>query len=138
MSPMFDGHDPRWKKGKQLMKRFFDVPNNQAMSDAEFMECQQFVIGTMEGSDWATGNLTDAIAFRGMVQLSYQGSCELGLNMPWRILKSKFDRDHHWPVFEQRNDKCYIAFFVAGLRKTEWVEFTQSLFARLREPESVA
>jgi len=36
---MLDGHDPRWKKGKQqLMKRFFDVPNNQAMSDTEFME----------------------------------------------------------------------------------------------------
>ena len=60
-----------------------------------------------------------------MIQLSYQGSRELGLNMPWRILKSKFDHDHLWPVFEQRTDKCYIAFFAAGLRKTEWVEFTQ-------------
>ena len=95
MSPMFDGHDPRWKKGKQLMKRFFDVPNNQAMSDAEFMECQQFVIGTMEGSDWATGNLTDAIAFRGMVQLSYHGSCELGLNMPSYVWGRRGDCELH-------------------------------------------
>ena len=99
MHRMFDGHDARWKKGKPLMKRFFDVPFNRAMSDAEYMECQAFVIGTMNGCDWPTDNFTDHISFKEMIEKSHVGTSELGLNMPWRVLKSKFDNDRLWPVF---------------------------------------
>ena len=124
---MFDGHDTRWKKGKALMKVLFEVPYKFAMSDFEFMECQKFVEGTMMGSDWPIDNLTDEMSFRDLIKKSYIGTRELGANFPWRILKSKFDRDRLWPVFEERNDKCYVAFFECGLRKTDWVEFTQDV-----------
>ena len=39
MLPMFDGHDSRWRKGKALMKRLYDMPRNRAMSDEEFAAC---------------------------------------------------------------------------------------------------
>jgi hypothetical protein len=127
MHPMFNGHDTRWKKGKALMKVLFDIPRNRAMSDEEYMDCQNFVVGTMDGSDWPTDNLADEMAFRDLIQKSYIGTRELGLNLPWRILKSKYDDDRQWPVFEERDGKCYVAFFYCGLRKTEWVEFTQDV-----------
>ena len=135
MHPMFNGHDTRWKKGKALMKILFEVPHNRSMSDEEFMECQSFVIGTMDGSDWPTDNLQDQMSLRDLIKKSYIGTRELGYNMPWRVLKSKFDKDRHWPVFEERGGKCYMAFFYAGLRKTEWVEFTQDVVRRMCESE---
>ena len=133
MHRMFDGHDARWKKGKPLMKRFFDVPFNRAMSNAEYMECQAFVIGTMNGCDWPTDNFTDHISFKEMIEKSYVGTSELGLNMPWRVLKSKFDNDGLWPVFEERDGKCFVAFFQAGMRKTEWGEFTQDFVRQISQ-----
>ena len=130
---MFDGHDPRWKKGKSLMKIMYGVKHSEAMSNEEYMKCQSFVIGTMEGSDWPTDNLTDEMSFRALLQLSYKGCSDLGFNAPWRILKLKYEKDKHWPVFEERGGKCYVAFFHLGLRKTEWVEFTQEFVRSLKE-----
>jgi hypothetical protein len=135
MHPMFNGHDTRWKKGKALMKILFEIPHNRSMSDEEFMECQSFVIGTMDGCDWPTDNLEDEMSLRDLIKKSYIGTRELGYNMPWRVLKSKFDKDRHWPVFEERDVKCYVAFFKAGLRKTEWVEFTQDVVRGMCESE---
>ena len=125
MHPMFNnGHR---KGGKALMKILFEVPHDRSMSDEEFMECQSFVIGTMAGCDWATDNLADEMSLRDLIKKSYIGTRELGYNMPWRVLKSKFDQDRHWPVFEERRGKCSRAFFHDGLRKSEWVEFTQDV-----------
>ena len=64
-----------------------------------------------------------------MIRKSYKGSTELGLNVPWRVLKAKYDRDNRdmvsrepsfWvlPGFKQVDDKCCIALY------TDWVEFT--------------
>ncbi len=139
MLPMFDGHDPRWKKGKPLMKRLFDIPSNHAMSDAEFMACQSFIDDTLMMSDWPRDNFQRECEFLKMIRKSYEGSTELGLNVPWRILKAKYDHDNHdmssrepffrvLPSFKEIIEKCYIAFFEIDslsqrTRKTEWVEF---------------
>jgi len=140
MLPMFDGHDPRWKKGKPLMKRLFDIPHRHAMSDAEFMACQSFIDDTLMMSDWPRDNFQRECEFMKMIRKSYMGSTELGLNVPWRVLKAKYDRDNRdmsshepcfrvLPSFKEMDDKCYIAFFELDsldqrTRKTDWVEFT--------------
>ena len=56
------------------MKRFFDVPFNHAMSNEEYMDCQRFVIGTMDGCDWPTDNFTDHISFTTLIRKSYVGT----------------------------------------------------------------
>ena len=127
LHPMFDGHDPRWKKGKRLMKSLFDIPYQQTMSDEQFHSCQNFVTGTIDGCDYNTENFASEIALLTLIRKSYTGTRELGLNIPWHILKAKFDKDRHWPVFEERDGKCYVAFFFSGMRKTDWVEFTQDV-----------
>ena len=137
--PMFDGHDPRWRKGKPLMKRLFDMPGNQAMSDAEFAACQSFVDDTLMMSEWPRDNFERQIEFVKMIRKSYTGCVELGLNVPWRVLKAKHDRDNHdmssrdplfrvLPRFKEVDEKCYVAYFETDAlgqrtRKTEWVEF---------------
>ena len=141
MHAMFNGHDTRWKSGKTLMKLLFEVPYKKSMSDEEYMKCQSFLVGTMMGSDWPTNNLEDEINFKLMIKKSYKGTSDLGMNMPWRVLKSKFDKDHLWPVFEERDGKCYIAFFQGGgfyyfqgsRIVTEWVEFTQDVVRSMCE-----
>ena len=148
MSPMFDGHDPRWKRGKQLMKRLYDIHNNQAMSDDEFMACQDFVDEVFRMSLWRRDNFEGHVEFLTMMRKSYTGCSELSLNVPWRILKAKYDRDNAdlsscefdrnecasaprtIPMFKEMDDKCYIAFVQEDMLKvgkelTEWVEFTQ-------------
>ena len=67
MHGMFDGRNTHRKKGKDMMKRFFDFPSNRAMSNEEYMECQAFVIGTMNGCDWPTDNFTDHISFTTLI-----------------------------------------------------------------------
>ena len=137
LSKMFDGHDPRWKKGKPVMKRLFDVPTKQAMSDYDYMQCQSFVVTTMGDSNFDTDNFMRLVEFLQMIRLSYNGTAELGYNVPWRILKAKFDKDNLFPLFEKRVEKCYVAFLSDYQRhemhkptgvfppEAEWVEFTQ-------------
>ena len=153
MLPMFDGHDSRWGKGKALMKRLYDMPHNQAMSDEEFAACQKFIDETLMISNWPRDNFQRECEFLKMVRKSYKGSTELGQNVPWRILKAKYDRDNQAhgshgshgsnnqtrvvPAFKETNEKCYIAFFTIDTinhdnqdcqrtQETEWIEFTDA------------
>ena len=148
MFPMFDGHDCRWKKGKQLMKLLFNIPNNQAMSDDEFMEWQVFVDEVFRMSQWRRDNFEGHVEFSKMIRKSYTGCSELGVNVPWRILKAKYDHDNadlssrefdcnEWasapltiPELKEVHEKCYMRFVQEDILKvgkplTEWVEFTQ-------------
>ena len=144
MLPMFDGHDPRWGKGKALMKRLYDMPQNQAMSDEEFAACQKFIDETLMISTWPRDSFQRECEFLKMVRKSYKGSTELGQNVPWRILKAKYDRDNQGnnqtrvvPGFKEANEKCYIAFFAIDsinkdnqdrqrAQETDWTEFTDA------------
>ena len=49
-------------------------------------------------------------------------------------LKSKFDNDGLWPVFEERDGKCFVAFFQAGMRKTSGPSSHRTLFGRFPKP----
>eukprot|EP00966_Prymnesium_polylepis_P106977 2477386-Prymnesium_polylepis.1 len=60
--------------------------------------------------------------------VSYTGCSELGFNVPWRVLKAKYDRDNaerafrefdrnEWasapvtfPMYKEMDGKCFIAF----------------------------
>ena len=150
--PMFDGHDPRWKKGKVLMKSLYDMPRARAMSDAEFLACQSFIDDTLMVSDWPRDNFQRHGDFLQMVRKSYAGSTELGLNVPWHVLKAKYDRDNHdaesrdppfrlRPGFREMDDKCYVACFEIGpisqtARKTEWAEFTHDYVRSIAQEAS--
>ena len=154
--PMFDGHDCRWKKGKPLMKGLFDIPRNQAMSDNEFMECQVFVDEVFCQSNWPRDNFECHVDFLRTIRKSYTGCSELGYNVPWRILKAKYDRDNanlssrdfdrnewasapvQFPMFKEMDGKCYIAFTKMDILKqckqvTKWAEFTQEFVRSIAE-----
>ena len=126
MHAMFDGHDPRWKKGRLLMKHLFDV-RGRRMGFYEYTNCQNFIVDTMERSGWRTANLEDQHSFREMLKKSYVGTRRLGMNVPWRVLKNKYDWDQLLPVFEERNGKCYVAFVGPNDPPTDAVEFTQNV-----------
>ena len=137
MLPMFDGHDLRWRKGKPLMKLLFDVPGNQPMSDVEFAACQKFIDDTFKVSEWPRDNFQRACEFLRMVRKSYEGSTDLGHNVPWRVLKAKYDRDNMLPSFREINDDCCIAFFTIDLLNqrtqcTECIEFTDAFVRSIR------
>ena len=109
------------------------------MSDAEFAACQSFVDDTLMMSEWPRDNFERQIEFVKMIRKSYTGCVELGLNVPWRVLKAKHDRDNHdmssrdplfrvLPRFKEVDEKCYVAYVETDAlgqrtRKTEWVEF---------------
>ena len=125
-----------WKKGKTLMKRLFDVPQNQLMSDEEFEACQKFMDDTLMVSDWPRDNFQRHSEFLQMVRKSYKGSTELGHNVPWRILKAKHERDRVLPGFKEMDGKCHVAFFAIDslaqrTRETEWAEFTDSFVSSI-------
>ena len=131
-----------------MMKRLFDIPNNQAMSDDQLMGYQAFIDEVFRMSNWPRDSFEHHVEFSKMIRKSYTGCSELGLNVPWRILKAKYDLDNaglgsrefnrnEWasppsttPMFKEVNNKCYIAFVNEDIlkvckQKTEWVEFTQ-------------
>jgi hypothetical protein len=104
--------------GKPVMKHALGMPGNQKLSDDDFHAYQSFIIETMAGSDWETKCWNqDYCSFRNMLHLSYK------YNGFWPVLKEKFDADGLWPVFEKRGETCVVAFFMDGIRRTDWNEF---------------
>ena len=111
---MFDGHDPRWQKGKVLMKRMFGEmdgsrPKRVTMSDEEFRECQNFVLDVLKFSNFGDDNFEEVIKLLNMIRLSFMGYPG-ALNVPWRKLKIKHDFDGLLPMFVEQNSKCYVIF----------------------------
>ena len=111
------------------MKKLFEVPHRQAMSDAEFQVCQRFIDATFMISNWPRDNFEHHGSFLRMVRKSYKGTADLGMNIPWRVLKAKHDRDNVLPGFMEANDKCFVAFFELeasnqSTRRTDWTDFT--------------
>ena len=122
---MFDGHDRRWKTGKRLIREMFC---SHTMSDAEYMQCQAFVLTVLCESDFPTDNAEHAIKFQHTIRMSFDGM------VPWRQLKAKYDMDGRLPVFDVDHGagECLIAFYRQweenGVTRftcaTEWREFT--------------
>ena len=78
------------------------------------------------------------------------------MNVPWRVLKAKYDRDNadfssrgfdktEWaspprkiPALKEMDGKCYISFIEVDILKvekrvTDWVEFTQDFVRSIAE-----
>jgi hypothetical protein len=122
--------DARGQK-KRMNKIFLNAPAAQPMSDEVFHKYQAFVINTMCGCDFEIKCwLRDYLPFTQLVGLSWKGSENQGglQEVPWKWLHDQhLSKGGQWPVVEERNGKCMMAWFEKGVRKTEWTELTRAL-----------
>jgi hypothetical protein len=112
---MFDTTRP-----KQLMKMVLGRSSREKLSDEEFELYQGFIINTMMGSGYEVKDFhKDYAPFEKMLRKSYTKI------VPWqRLHELHVSNNKAWPVFENHDDKCVLAWALNGSIMTEWVEFT--------------
>jgi hypothetical protein len=119
-----DGLGMSHGKAKRSMKVYYGLSNSYKMSDGDYYARASFICNTMLGSgSEAKCFVRDYLPFMELIGHDEHWRVEaLQAGGLWSSLKAKFDSDGLWPVFEERNGTCVLAFFSNGIRKSEWCE----------------